>query len=322
MESLSPLEILTAIRNTTGPRTALFVPDISFELLVKRQIRRLEEPSLCCVELVHEELLRIARHCGFEIERFPRLFERINEIIKKLLNDRLAPTKEFVSHLVDIELAYINSKHPEFADSALINILKEHPAAPVDGSQAENDASPEDPLARSKVSKIAPPLSKKKTTQMPPMNISAVNANESTTINNTKTGLGFWPFARSTKSSITAESTEAEAAKRHGFEHSRGLNAKEKLDCAVIERLIRSYFNIVRKTVQDLVPKSIMNFLVNNVRDNLQSELVRELYNAPDLDELLSESDQMTSRRKETAEMLVALKKANSVISDIREAHF
>ena len=35
------------------------MPEISFELLVKRQIRRLEEPSLRCVELVHEEMQRM-----------------------------------------------------------------------------------------------------------------------------------------------------------------------------------------------------------------------------------------------------------------------
>ncbi len=40
------MDILTAIRNATGPRPALFVPEVSFELLVKRQIRRLEEPSV------------------------------------------------------------------------------------------------------------------------------------------------------------------------------------------------------------------------------------------------------------------------------------
>lgn len=47
-----------------GPRPALFVPEVSFELLVKRQIKRLEEPSLRCVELVHEELQRIVQHCS------------------------------------------------------------------------------------------------------------------------------------------------------------------------------------------------------------------------------------------------------------------
>ncbi|GCC49561.1 hypothetical protein chiPu_0033803, partial [Chiloscyllium punctatum] len=46
-----------------GPRPALFVPEVSFELLVKRQIKRLEEPGLRCVELVHEELQRIIQHC-------------------------------------------------------------------------------------------------------------------------------------------------------------------------------------------------------------------------------------------------------------------
>lgn len=47
-----------------GPRPALFVPEVSFELLVKKQIKRLEEPSMRCVELVHEELQRIIQHCS------------------------------------------------------------------------------------------------------------------------------------------------------------------------------------------------------------------------------------------------------------------
>lgn len=51
-----------------GPRPALFVPEVSFELLVKRQIRRLEEPSLRCVELVHEEMQRIVQHCGLNTQ--------------------------------------------------------------------------------------------------------------------------------------------------------------------------------------------------------------------------------------------------------------
>ena len=45
MSGLTSMDILTAIRNATGPRPALFVPEVSFELLVKRQIRRLQEPS-------------------------------------------------------------------------------------------------------------------------------------------------------------------------------------------------------------------------------------------------------------------------------------
>uniref|UniRef100_A0A915BHT0 dynamin GTPase n=1 Tax=Parascaris univalens TaxID=6257 RepID=A0A915BHT0_PARUN len=126
---LTQLDILTAIRNATGPRPTLFVPETSFELLVKRQIRRLEEPSLRCVELVHEELQRIVQHCGLhtqqQMQRFPRLYDKINEVVSSVLKSRLKPTNEIVENLVAIELAYINTKHPEFTDASLVSILKE-----------------------------------------------------------------------------------------------------------------------------------------------------------------------------------------------------
>ena len=70
-----------------------------------------------------------------------------------------------------------------------------------------------------------------------------------------------------------------------------------------------------------MVPKAVMKFLVNYVRDNLQSELVRVLYNTENIDDLLVESDLMSQRRKDAAEMLEALNKANNVISEIRETH-
>eukprot|EP00105_Crassostrea_gigas_P012177 XP_011428084.1 PREDICTED: dynamin-1-like protein [Crassostrea gigas] len=97
---LNPLDILTAIRNATGPRPALFVPEVSFELLVKRQVRRLEEPSLRCVELVHEEMQRIIQHCGTQQEmlRFPKLHEKIVDLVTNLLRKRLQPTNSMVQN--------------------------------------------------------------------------------------------------------------------------------------------------------------------------------------------------------------------------------
>jgi dynamin 1-like protein len=41
--TLTDEEIRTAICNANGTRPALFVPEISFDLLVKRQISRLEQ---------------------------------------------------------------------------------------------------------------------------------------------------------------------------------------------------------------------------------------------------------------------------------------
>lgn len=43
-QGLSDDDLMMAIRNSTGARIPLFVPEGSFDLLVKRQIKRLESP--------------------------------------------------------------------------------------------------------------------------------------------------------------------------------------------------------------------------------------------------------------------------------------
>lgn len=107
LADLSKVDILTAIRNATGPRPALFVPEVSFELLVKRQIRKLEDPSLRCVELVHEEMQSIIQHCGTEVQqemlRFPKLHERIVDVVTQLLRRRLPHTNA----MVNLNICYI-----------------------------------------------------------------------------------------------------------------------------------------------------------------------------------------------------------------------
>lgn len=47
-----------------------------------------------------------------------------------------------------------------------------------------------------------------------------------------------------------------------------------------------------------------MHFLVNFVKDNLQSELVTHLYKADNADKLLDESEHIAQRRKEAGDML------------------
>lgn len=109
----------------------MFVPEISFELLVKRQIKHLEQPSLRCVELVHEELQRVVQHCGAQQEflRFPHLHERIVDVVSQLLRRRLPETNRMVENLINIELSYINTKHPDFEEAKKIHQLLTDPSA-------------------------------------------------------------------------------------------------------------------------------------------------------------------------------------------------
>uniref|UniRef100_A0A8C2DRB7 Dynamin-1-like protein n=1 Tax=Cyprinus carpio TaxID=7962 RepID=A0A8C2DRB7_CYPCA len=286
LESVDPLgglttiDVLTAIRNATGPRPALFVPEVSFELLVKRQVKRLEEPSLRCVELVHEEMQRIIQHCSNystqELLRFPKLHDAIVEVVTSLLRKRLPVTNEMVHNLVAIELAYINTKHPDFADACglMNNNIEE---------QRRN-----------------------RMRELP----SAVGYTEG--------GTGTWRGMLKKGDESQGEdrtkpqsSVPASPQKGHAVNLldvpvpvARKLSAREQRDCEVIERLIKSYFLIVRKNIQDSVPKAVMHFLVNHVKDSLQSELVGQLYKPALLDDLLTESEDMAQRRNEAADML------------------
>lgn len=60
----------------------------------------------------------------------------------------------------------------------------------------------------------------------------------------------------------------------------------------------------------DMVPKAITLTLVGHSKDNLQRELLQELYKPEVLDDLLKESEFVISRRKEVASMVQALNKA------------
>ena len=76
------------------------------------------------------------------------------------------------------------------------------------------------------------------------------------------------------------------------------------------ELLIYSYFNIVKREMIDMVPKAITLTLVNHSKENLQKELLQELYKPEVLEDLLKESEFVVSRRKEVISMVQALNKA------------
>ncbi|VDC00974.1 unnamed protein product [Peniophora sp. CBMAI 1063] len=118
--NLDNQDIRTAIRNSTGPRPSLFVPELAFDLLVKPQIRLLEAPALRCVELVYEELVKICHNCtaSAELQRFPRLHAQLIEVVSELLRERLGPTSDYAQSLIQIQVAYINVNHPAFIENS------------------------------------------------------------------------------------------------------------------------------------------------------------------------------------------------------------
>jgi vacuolar protein sorting-associated protein 1 len=58
-DQVKDVDIRTILYNSSGSSPALFVGTTAFEVIVKQQIRRLEEPSLKCSALAYDELVRI-----------------------------------------------------------------------------------------------------------------------------------------------------------------------------------------------------------------------------------------------------------------------
>jgi len=58
-DQIKDVDIRTILYNSSGSSPALFVGTAAFEVLVKQQIKRLEEPSLKCVSMVYDEMVRI-----------------------------------------------------------------------------------------------------------------------------------------------------------------------------------------------------------------------------------------------------------------------
>uniref|UniRef100_A0A8C7N5H6 Dynamin-1-like protein n=1 Tax=Oncorhynchus kisutch TaxID=8019 RepID=A0A8C7N5H6_ONCKI len=239
-----------------------------------------------------------------ELLRFPKLHDAIVEVVTSLLRKRLPVTNEMVHNLVAIELAYINTKHPDFADACglMNNNIEEQ--------------------RRNRMRELPSSVPREKAAGGGPQgDQDGGTGNWRGMLKKGDEGMGGDRSMLQTSNPASPQRGHAVNLLDVPVPVSRKLSSREQRDCEVIERLIKSYFLIVRKNIQDSVPKAVMHFLVNHVKDSLQSELVGQLYKAGLLDDLLTESEDMAQRRNEAADMLKALQKASQVIAEIRETH-
>ncbi|XP_068104551.1 dynamin-1 isoform X8 [Hyperolius riggenbachi] len=107
-------EISYAIKNIHGIRTGLFTPDMAFETIVKKQVKKQKEPCLKCVDMVISELINTVRQCTKKLSQYPHLREEMERIVTTHIREREGRTKDQVMLLIDIELAYMNTNHEDF----------------------------------------------------------------------------------------------------------------------------------------------------------------------------------------------------------------
>ncbi|KAF9192852.1 Dynamin- GTPase protein [Haplosporangium sp. Z 767] len=376
-ENLTVQDIRTAIRNSTGPRPSLFVPEIAFDLLVKPQIKLLEPPSLRCVELAYEELVKICHSCGGkDLARFPRFHAKLIEVVSDLLRERLGPTSDYVESLISIQRSYINTNHPDFiggggAMSALerasqkkkkemertrrLSTVNMVLAGNGTDSPSIREESGEKPLTSAMSSltvQAAERGEREKLSHMThhggPNNASTSSLNGSphgTNSGSKDTFLNYFfggpqqrmdrPVLQESphrpgnvhnvakemvmpKTVLDGEPLDFDRKLDHmtDTEEFSNLNEREDMETQLIRSLITSYFNITRKSIQDLVPKAVMHLLVNYSREAVQNRLVATLYKEELFNDLLQEDDNLCAERAKCKAMLDVFKNAFTIINE------
>lgn len=125
-DQVKDVDIRTILYNSSGSSPALFVGTTAFELIVKQQIKRLEEPSLKCASLVYDELVRILTQLLGKtlFRRYPSLKEKIHAVVIGFFKKAMDPTNKLVRDLVAMESCYINTGHPDFLNGHRVSVAK------------------------------------------------------------------------------------------------------------------------------------------------------------------------------------------------------
>ncbi|KAG8656792.1 dynamin-related protein 3A isoform X2 [Manihot esculenta] len=272
LEEVDPCEDLTdddiqiAIQNANGPRSSLFVPEVPFEVLVRRQLARLLDPSLQCLRFVYDEMIKISHSVqATELQRYPYLRRRLDEVIGKFLHDGVKPAERMITNIIEIEMDYINSSHPRFigGEKAVELATQQLKSSQEIRSQSNND----------KTSTAG--------------NTAGANSSRS------------WSIFGSKASSMENSSSRSVGRTFHDTEHSSDKSRSsstiklreppsvlrpsevtdhEAMKIIATKLLLRSYYDIVKESIQDLVPKVIMHYLVNHAKRELHNTLIQKLY--------------------------------------------
>ncbi|CAO3611591.1 unnamed protein product [Cunninghamella blakesleeana] len=305
-------DIRTILYNSSGSSPALFVATTAFEVIIKQQIKRLEDPSVKCINMVYDELVRILGQLLNKqfFKRFPAMKEKFYQVVLAFFKKAVTPTTKLVTDLVSMEACYINTAHPDFLNGhqaiAIVNDRlhpKPQPTANGTNGTAEHGSKPSSRNAAQQSAVLS-------------------TSNSQANLDNNADGNSFFGsfFAgnkKNKKSGSALMDSSVFDTPPASLKATGALSERELMETEVIKLLIQSYYNIVKRTMIDMVPKAVMLNLVNRAKEELQRELLTELYKTDVLDELLQESEFTQQRRKECKKMIEALQKADDIVQSV-----
>eukprot|EP00796_Vickermania_ingenoplastis_P002287 gene2287-1429_t len=297
--------------NMAGMHATLFPSDNVFIALVKAQIKRLEDPSLRCIEFILQELQSILEQCSKKADRFPKLKAEIIRICREMLMQYKRVASEHVKTIVQAEHGFINARHPMMEKLAQEAYFKMYGGkAPTKESdqklQAEEVKSEED----DKEDKDDKDKKDKKKDKDKDKDKDKKKGKEEEAEGKKKS---------SSKGGIidglANQSTMDDVPSRILLGNS--MSSNEKRTYEAIRLMVIGYFDIVKGNVADQVPKAITLLIITRLREEMYSSLVRHLYSEKAAQELLAEPPHIMQQRKEAKEMKEALAKAREKLNEV-----
>ncbi|XP_058022767.1 dynamin-2 isoform X11 [Ahaetulla prasina] len=349
-------EISYAIKNIHGIRTGLFTPDMAFEAIVKKQIIKLKEPSLKCVDLVVSELAMVIKKCSEKLGSYPRLREETERIVTTYIREREGKTKDQILLLIDIELSYINTNHEDFIGfanaqqrstqankkRAIPNQVIRRGWLTINNISIMKGGSKEYwfILTAESLSWYKDEEEKEKKYMLPLDNLKIRDVEKGFMSNkhvfaifNTEQRNVYKDLRQIELACDSQEDVDSWKASflRAGVypekdqvenedgaqENTFSMDPQLERQVETIRNLVDSYVGIINKSIRDLMPKTIMHLMINNTKDFIHSELLAYLYSSADQNSLMEESADQAQRRDDMLRMYHALKEALNIIGDI-----
>lgn len=216
-----------------------------------------------------------------ELDRFKRLHYRIIELLSELLNELLLPTKQMIKNLIAVEDAYINVNHPDFilARDATLNIFKRNNDPPSSDNVFAKPDKNHNIYENGGEEEVKAVISDEEDGDL--VNDDFNNPN----------GEGFFSKIWGTNKNEQQKPQSGNPYHAHydidqmKSRRERDIHlpmvpnkmrmdddpgSREILETQILKNCVTSYFNIVRKHIIDLVPKTVMAFLVNKAKDTAQ----------------------------------------------------
>jgi len=358
-------EIAVVIQNIHGVNTGLFIPDKAFDAIVKKQIERLKEPSIKCIDLVVQELTNVVRMNAEKMNRYPRLREETERIITTHIREKEQRCKDQIVMLIDSELAYMNTNHEDFIGFANAQGTAQNPEKTM-GRKLGNQVIRKGYLSihnlgimkggakdywfvltsesiswfkddEEKDKKFMLPLDGLKLRDMEAGFMSRRHMFAIYNADGRNVYKDWRALELSCETQDDVDSWKASFLRAGVYpeKNSEVLNGDESTDGSsnyssvdpqlerqveTIRNLVDSYMKIVTKTCRDLVPKTIMFLMINDLKNFIDSELLAQLYATGDTQSLMEESADEALKREEMLRQYHACKEALRIIGDVSMA--